>query len=152
MISSPGEYAGQGRSYFFREGIAIRDTANHSYVQNGVLLRRSNAQRGVDVQVGAITSKDHWSFRFEAPLNRTLGVGDYPATRRVGFGGEQAELDFSRGHRSNSRISGHFAVWEIEFSGRDVKRLAVDFVAHTAENGAELPALYGMIRYNSTFE
>jgi len=152
LISSPGEYVGQGRTYFFREGVAVRDTATHSYMQNGVVFRRSNPQRGVDVQLGAITSKDHWSFRFEAPLNQTLHAGDYPGTHRVGLDGQQPELDFGCGHRGNSRISGHFAVWEIEFSGGDVKRLAVDFVAHTAENGAELPALYGMIRYNSTFE
>jgi hypothetical protein len=176
LISGPGEYVGQRRSYFFREGVVVRDAGTHSYMQNGVVFRRSNPHRGVgvqvgaitspdhpargafgprnrgSVQVGAITSPDHWSFRFEAPLNQTLRAGNYPGTRRVGFDGEQPELDYSCHHRANSHISGHFVVWEIEFSGKDVKRLAVDFVAHTADNGGELPALYGMIRYNSTFE
>jgi hypothetical protein len=70
----------------------------------------------------------------------------------LGLDGERPELDYSGRGRGIDQISGRFVVWEIEFSGNDVKRLAVDFVAHPIDAGKEGPPLYGMIRYNSTFD
>jgi hypothetical protein len=98
------------------------------------------------VDVGAITDRDHWSFRFEAPQGQALGPGDYPQTRRIDIDQERPELDYSGRGRGNSQVSGHFVVWEVEFAENAVKRLAVDFVAEAGS------PLYGMIRYNSTFE
>ena len=116
-------------------------------------FRRTRSERGVIVEVGAPASPDRWSFRFEAPLDQALQPGDYPDTRRIDEDQERPELDYAGRRRGINQVSGRFVVWEVEFSANEVKRLAVDFVAHPVQNGHELrPPLYGMIRYNSTFE
>ncbi len=85
-------------------------------------------------------------------MGQEFHAGDYPGARRIDPQGQLPELDYSGRGRGNTQATGRFVVWEIEFSGNDVKRLAVDFVGHSIDAGKEGPPLYGMIRYNSTFE
>jgi S1-C subfamily serine protease len=154
LVISPGERAGNGRSLFYRGGLNLRSTGGDRHMVDGRILQRAFTQRGVHVNV-AVASKNPqgWSFRFEAPMGQVLQPGDYPEARRFGLDGELPELDYSGlGLYGSSQISGRFVVWEIESSGSDIKRLAVDFVAHPIYNGKEGPPVYGMIRYNSTFE
>jgi hypothetical protein len=152
IVSSPGEYVGEGRTFHFREGIVVRSVGYSRYLENGVLVSRANSLRGVDVEVGAITSRDHWSFRFEASLNQNLRAGDYLDARRIDVTGEHPEIHYGGRGRGHGMLSGRFVVWEVELSGNEIKRLAVDFVAHGRENGRDSPPLFGMIRYQSSFE
>jgi S1-C subfamily serine protease len=154
LVLSPGERVENGRSLFYRDGLTLRSTGGDRHMVDGRIFQRAYTNRGVHVDVNvASASPQGCSFRFEAPMGQVLQPGDYPRARRSGLDGELPELDYSGlGLYSSSQISGRFVVWEIESSGSDIKRLAVDFVAHPIYNGKEGPPVYGMIRYNSTFE
>jgi hypothetical protein len=153
LFQSPSERAGNGRSFFYRDGLTLRSTGGDRHMVDGRIFQRAYTNRGVHVDVKvASTPPQGWSFRFEAPMGQLLQPGDYPGARRFGLDGGLPELDYSGPLYGSSQISGRFVVWEIASSEKKVERLAVDFVAYPIENGKECPPLYGMIRYNSTFE
>jgi hypothetical protein len=157
LISSPQmEHFGQGRSYFFQPDVIAPGAGRAD--RTGVRFWRAFPFERIDGQLGAIFNgaifnQDHWTFTLEAPSNQTLDAGYFLNPHRVGTGAEWARLSFRHGSRGGS-FSGGFVVWEIELAKNQphVTRLAVDFAAHAAADGREIPALYGMIRLNSTFE
>jgi hypothetical protein len=128
-ISSKGDYIGQGKTY--------------SYPAEAVTVRRND--RGVNISIGGPTG---WHISFGAPNGRFLEVGEYLDARRYPFSGASPGIEFTGEGRGCNQISGQFMVWELEFKGNEVTKLAIDFVQR-CEN--KMPPLYGRIRYQSSF-
>ena len=64
---------------------------------------------------------------------------------------EQQAPSFSfSGDGRGEVLNWKFVVWEFEVEGKEVKKLALDFVQRTTKVGNK--PLSGMIRYNSSFE
>lgn len=128
--SNKGDYIGQGRTY------------DHS----GDQLVVAHSPRGIEVRVGG---PGGWIIHFAAPPNQTLEVGEYRDAKRFPFNREAPGLNFSGNGRGCNRLSGEFAIWELELEGNTIVRLAVDFVQRCEERG---PPLMGKLRVNSKFE
>jgi len=127
-VSSPGDYIGGGATLKF-EGKEI--TVHHF------------DERGVEIRVGG------WTGQFGAPRGGLLRVGRYLDAKRYPFSGASPGIEFIGPGRGANNIAGKFAVWELEIDGNKVNRLALDFVQH-CENTQ--PPLYGIIRFNSSFD
>ncbi|MBI2805716.1 MAG: trypsin-like peptidase domain-containing protein [Planctomycetes bacterium] len=127
-IDSPkGDYIGQGRNYQYR----------------GDELKVQKTPRGVNVSV------DGWNLAIGAPNGQFLQIGEYQDAKRFAFSGASPGLDFFGKGRGSNRVAGEFVVWELEFNGDQVTRLAIDFVQRSEERG---PPLRGRVRVNSTLE
>jgi hypothetical protein len=174
LICSPGVAGDEGGCFLFKERIEARPTGAFNYMVDGRVFRRSSTSRGVTVKVDVDAKPVPWSsrfnpggpprpappqlrqtlwtFRFEAPTGQPLNVGDYRGATRIDIEGEAPELDYSGPIPLASVDRGRFVVWEVEFAGNELKRLAIDFVANGRPNGNDVPPVFGMIRYNSTFD
>jgi hypothetical protein len=129
VVSSKGDYIGQGKSYSYGgEDLTVR--TNH---------------RGVMINVGNLGG---WMLQFGGPGNRFLDVGEYDGAKRFPFSGEAPGIEFMGNGRACNMIAGKFVVWEIEVKGTQVVRLAIDFIQRCEEKG---PPLYGSLRINSSF-
>ena len=128
-ISSKGDYIGQGKTY--------------SYPGEVLTVRRND--RGVNISVGGPAG---WQISFGAPTGQFLAVGEYPDAKRYPFSGPSPGIEFTGQGRGCNQISGQFVVWELEFNGNEVTKLAIDFIQR-CEN--TMPPLYGRIRYKSSF-
>jgi hypothetical protein len=129
VVSSKGDYIGQGKSY--------------SYGGEDLTVRTNN--RGVTVNVGNFTG---WTLNFGGPGNRFLDVGEYDGAKRFPFSGDAPGIEFSGNGRGCNMVAGKFVVWEIEVKGNEVVRLAIDFIQHCE---GKMPPLYGTLRVNSSF-
>ena len=129
VVSSKGDYIGQGNNY--------------SYVGEDLTARTNH--RGVTISVG---SPGGWTLHFGGPGNRFLDVGEYDGAKRFPFSGQAPGIEFTGHGRGCNRIAGKFVVWEIEVKGNQVVRLAIDFIQRCEEN---MPPLYGSLRINSSF-
>jgi hypothetical protein len=125
-ISGKGDYIGQGKTY--------------SYPGEALTVRRYD--RGVNISV------DGWHISFGAPRGRFLEVGEYLDAKRYPFSEASPGIEFTGQGRGCNQISGQFVVWELEFKGNEVTKLAIDFVQR-CEN--KMPPLYGRLRYQSSF-
>jgi V8-like Glu-specific endopeptidase len=126
VVSSKGDYIGQGQSY--------------SYEGEELVARPTN--RGVTLNV------DGWMVNFGGPGNRFLEVGEYVNAKRHPFSGDAPGLEFFGKGRGANQLSGKFVVWELEVKGNEVVRLAIDFIQQC--EGTQ-PPLYGSLRINSSF-
>jgi hypothetical protein len=126
VVSSKGDYIGQGKSYSYA-GEDLTTRTNH---------------RGVTVNVGG------WFLNVGGPGNRFLEVREYEGARRVPFSEDAPGLEFFGNGRGCNRLAGKFVVWELEVKGNQVVRLAIDFIQRCEETQ---PPLYGSLRINSTF-
>jgi hypothetical protein len=125
-ISSKGDWVGQGKSY--------------SYAGDDLTIRRND--RGVDISAGG------WQIHFGAPRGRFLEVGKYLDAKRYPFSDASPGIEFTGQGRGCNQISGQFVVWELEFKGNEVTKLAIDFIQR-CEN--TMPPLYGRVRFQSSF-
>jgi hypothetical protein len=125
VVSSKGDYIGQGKSYSY----------------DGDELNVQTNNRGVTVSVGG------WTLNFGGPGNLFLGVGEYDGAKRFPFSGDAPGIEFYGNGRGCNMIAGKFVVWELEVKGNQV-RLAIDFVQRCEE---KMPPLYGSLRINSSF-
>jgi S1-C subfamily serine protease len=128
-ISSKGDYIGQGKTY--------------SYPGESLTIRRND--RGVNIMVGGPVG---WHINFGAPQGQFLEVGEYLDATRYPFSGASPGIEFTGQGRGCNQISGQFVVWELEFKGNEVSKLAVDFVQRCE---TRMPPLYGRLRYRSSF-
>jgi hypothetical protein len=128
-ISSKGDYIGQGKTY--------------SYPGEALTIRRND--RGVNISVGGPLG---WQISFGAPHGRFLEVGEYLDAKRFPFSGASPGIEFSGEGRGCNQIAGQFVVWELEFKGNEVTKLAIDFVQRCE---TKMPPLYGRLRYQSSF-
>jgi S1-C subfamily serine protease len=126
IVSSPGDYIGQGKNYDYR----------------GDQLTVKKTPRGLNIMV------DGWILSIGAPKDKTLKVGEYPNAKRFAFSDDSPGLDFMGKGRGSNMISGEFVVWELETKGDQIVKLAIDFV----QRGDGKPPLKGTIRINSSFE
>jgi hypothetical protein len=129
VVSSKGDYIGQGQSY--------------SYAGNDLTVQTN--PRGVTVNVGG---PGGWTLHFGGPGNRFLDVGEYDGAKRFPFSGDAPSIEFYGNGRGCNMIAGKFVVWEIEVKGNQVVRLAIDFIQRCEE---KMPPLYGSLRTNSSF-
>jgi hypothetical protein len=128
-ISSKGDYIGQGKTY--------------SYPGDVLTVRRND--RGVNISVGGLGG---WQISFGAPTGQFLAVGEYLDAKRYPFSGPSPGIEFTGQGRGCNQISGEFVVWELEFKGNEVAKLAIDFVQRCETT---MPPLYGRLRYQSSF-
>jgi predicted Zn finger-like uncharacterized protein len=125
IVSSPGEYIGQGKSY--------------DYAGDQLVVKATKT--GVNVQVGG------WNLNIQPPAGEALKVREYAGATRSG-NDASPRLEFSGNGRGNNRISGEFVVWELEMDGDRIVRLAIDFV----QRGDRKQPLTGKLRVNSTLQ
>jgi hypothetical protein len=131
IVSSPGDYIGQGKSYQYAGGE----------------LTVQKAPRGIRVTVGGM--KVIWRLDIGAPKGQFLQVGEYRDAKRHAFSGTSPGLDFYGMGRGSNQLAGEFVVWELEVQGGQITRLAIDFVQRSEGKG---PPLTGKLRFNSTLE
>jgi hypothetical protein len=129
VISSKGDYIGQGKAY--------------AYPGDALAVRRND--RGVNISVGGPFG---WRISFGAPHGRFLEVGQYLDAKRYPFSGASPGIEFTGEGRGCNQISGEFVVWELEFKGNEVAKLAIDFIQRCE---TKMPPLYGRLRYQSSF-
>ncbi len=128
IVSSPGDYIGQGKSYAY----------------TGAELQVRKTPRGVHVNVGG------WNLDLGAPQGQFLRPGEYRDARRFAFSGASPGLDFNGNGRGSNEVAGAFVVWELAVQGEQITRLAIDFVQHS--ESTTRPPLTGKLRINSTLE
>jgi hypothetical protein len=126
MVSSKGDYIGQGKTY--------------SYAAHDMKVRTK--AHVLEVEVGP------WQADFWGADKQVFKPGEYPDARRMGEGVDPG-IDVHGEGRGCNQTKGKFIVWELAIVGDQVVRLAIDFVQHCEGNG---PPLYGRIRFNSSFE
>ena len=126
-VSSEGDYVGEGKIY--------------SYEGSKLIIGRTD--RGVQIRA------DGWEILLGAPPGRSLEVGEYLNAKRYSFSGDAPGIEFTGNGRGCNKIFGNFVVWELEWKGDEVVRLAIDFVQHCEEI---TPSLYGVLRFNSSFQ
>jgi hypothetical protein len=116
-----------------------------------VLSYRGNTVRVVTVRDGveAYINRRDWVLTLAAPKNGNLKVGEYQDAKRYPFNGNAPGLSFFGMGRGCNKLSGKFVVWELEVKGNLVTRLAADFVQQCEEKS---PPLYGIVRFNSSFQ
>src|SRR5262249_13567704 len=129
VISSKGDYIGQGKSY--------------SYAGNDLTAQTN--PRGVTINVGDF---GNLTLHFGGPRNRFLEVREFDAAKRLPSSGDAQGIEFYGNGRGANMIAGKFVVWEIEVKGNQVVRLAIDFIQRCEE---KMPPLYGSLRINSSF-
>src|SRR5262249_327739 len=95
IVSSPGDYIGQGKNYDYR----------------GDQLVVKAVPRGLNISV------DGWILMIGAPKDKMLKVGEYRDAKRFAFSGESPGLDFFGKGRGSNMLTGEFAVWELEMKG-----------------------------------
>jgi hypothetical protein len=92
-----------------------------------------------------------WFLDFAAPNRRPLTVGTYDLATRFPFQNvNEAGLSFGGNGRGCNQLTGRFEVLEAVYDvSGSVQRFAANFEQHC--EGPAAPALYGQIRYRSTF-
>lgn len=127
IVSSPGDFIGRGMSYDYK----------------GDQLTLKKTPRGINVRV------DGWTLDIAGPKGQFPQVGEYREAKRAPFNGESPGLNFSGKGRGSNKLSGEFVVWELEVTGDQITRLAIDFVQRSEGAG---PPLTGQLRFNSSHE
>jgi hypothetical protein len=130
ITGSPGDSITQGKNLEFR----------------GDQLKITRTDRGVKVLV------DGWMCEIGAPKDKLLKVGEYTDAQRYSFSGDSPGLEFSGKGRGVNKLTGEFAVWELEFKGDQVTKLAIDFVQRATVGKGKEASLTGKLRFNSSFE
>ena len=142
MHSSPGDYIGQGRDYYF-DGSKGLFGARQAYFGNPTYLNRAVTISFLDPGYS-----EYWYLNFSsAQLGRNLAKGSYTAQRfpfeQIGFAG----LDISGDGRGSNRLTGFFSILDLEFGlSGSVTRFAAEFEQHSEGN---TPSLTGRVSYNS---
>jgi S1-C subfamily serine protease len=126
-ISTAGDYIGQGKTFDYK----------------GDSLRVQGNSAAVHINVGP------WDIEFAAPQGQNLAPGEYPNAKRYPFNDDSPGLSFSGDGRGSNEVGGHFVVWELEIERGRITKFAVDFIYRSEGSG---PPLYGMLRFNSSFE
>jgi V8-like Glu-specific endopeptidase len=127
VVSSPGDYIGQGKTYEF----------------TGDQLDIKKTPRGVKIKV------DGWTLDVGAPVGQFLAVGEHQGAKRHISSKDAPGISFVGKGRVSTKITGAFVVWELEVEGDRIVRLAIDFVQYSDEKGVPLT---GKIRVNSNLQ
>lgn len=138
--STPGDYIGQGREYFFTGGVDATITV--SDYGNGYMFFTTN-----DSYVPWPDS-NWWYLMIEAAKGLPLEVGNYEDAMRSPFNDEtHPGISLFGDGRGCNELAGRFQVLEIEREANGgILKFAADFEQRCEITG---PPLYGSIRYNS---
>ena len=126
IISSQGDYIGQGKTYRFGG--------------TDMVAHRNN--RGVQVSAGG------YNFQFGGPGGTFLTAREYHDAKRLPFSGESPGIEIMGNGRGCNTIAGQFVVWELATKGNEVIRMAIDFTHRRDGKG---PPFYGKVRINSNY-
>jgi hypothetical protein len=126
-VSTKGDYIGQGKAYSYE----------------GAELKVDGSAALVSVNV------DGWNVQFAPPRGGALKAGEYDGAKRYPFNDDSPGLSYTGHGRGSNQVGGKFVVWELEVKDGKIAKLAIDFIYRSEVTG---PPLYGMLRYNSTFE
>ena len=136
LDSHAGDYIGAGIARTFTENDGAFTVS--ATVDNSTVHVRFNG--------GAL---GQWSFDFKAPNAAALGPASYDHATRYPFNAATAPgLNASGDGRGCNQLTGRFVVLEAVFAAPgQLSQLALDFEQHC--EGA-VPALFGIVRYNSS--
>lgn len=145
LVSETGDFVGQG----------IRQTiipAEGTFSAERIPTDTSDPERhGVGISFrGFDFLGDRWSLRFGAPMDATLMPGIYENATELPF---QATTEPGLRVDSNGRacgdLTGRFEVLEAVYGpSGEIEKFAANFEQHC---GGEPPALFGEVRFNSSF-
>ena len=129
MVSDPGDYIGQGKTYSFTPG-------------TGTFAASRNFDNGVSINYSG-----DWGYGFAAPIDGTLVPGIYTGATRFPFQASRAPaLSVSGEGRGSNRLTGSFTVTQARYAADGaVLTFVASFEQHS--EGAT-PALRGEVRYN----
>jgi len=132
FVSPEGDYVGGGKNRAY--DLSARATPPWP-----------NGDGGVTAMAGP------WGIVFAAPLGaEALPVGKYFEAMRSPFReGSKPGLSFSGDGRGNNKLTGSFAVWQLDIVNGEVIALAADFLQRSEGKG---PPLLGRLRYKSKYE
>jgi hypothetical protein len=138
--SSPGDYIGQGREYFFSDGIDATITGEKW--GNGYLFHMTNES------YVPWPNSNWWYLMIEAAKGMSLSVGIYEDAMRSPFNdATHPGISLYGDGRGCNQSAGRFQVLEIERGEYDnIVKFAADFEQRCEITG---PPLYGSIRFNS---
>jgi len=128
LVSSPGEFIGQGKAYAFPP--------------QAMIIKKTD--RGVQVSVAG------FNVQIGAPRGQFLEKKEYQGAKRYAFSDTAPGLDVTGPGRGASNVFGAFVVWELEMQGNNITRLAIDFVQRSER--PTNPPLTGKIRWNSRLQ
>jgi hypothetical protein len=141
MRSDPGDWVGQGNSYYF-------DLENCDFGVGEI----TNTQIRFQLSPHPGTGSSFWFLTFSSTRPFTssppLATGQYLNATRWPFQPTgQPGLDVWGDGRGSNTLTGQFEVLELDRSNPFAIKFAVNFEQHTE---GDTPGLYGQLRYNSS--
>ena len=135
LQSQPGDYVGQGQTVTFTPSDGTFQIRGH----------KNSSQLVLDFQTPDLSS--YWSVLFISPNGAKLGLGEYEGASSAPPNPNTSTLQ-AAGDGRYCFDTGRFLISDLTFAADgSVQSLAIDFEQHCNAIG---PALYGVIRYNST--
>ncbi len=134
LISSKGDYIGQGNAKAYIEG------------QDGKFSISTNYHKGVDITFTG--SKNRWDLSFSAAGNSMLELGIYKNATRYPFNKiEDHGFDISGCGRGCNTLISEFEILEIKYDDQgQIEAFAANFIQKCEVTGAPL---FGSVRYHS---
>jgi VCBS repeat-containing protein len=137
MVSQPGDYIGNGRTYAF--------TPSNSTITGSVTTGGGTFANTVTIEVRASTLP--WIFQFQAPNRARLTPGTYNSVSWPYETGSQAGLGVGGDGRGASGYTGHFTVTQAVYDpSGNIISFAASFVQHGASPS---PSLSGTVAYQA---
>jgi hypothetical protein len=100
MVSDPGDYIGQGRTWDYNEA-------------NMTLVPAGNFQNGASFNL--TSGSEWWYLNFAGPNNEPLHMGSYTGATRFPFNSTGPGLDVSGNGRGCNMLTGQFDVMQVEY-------------------------------------
>src|SRR5262249_39659804 len=135
MTSQPGDYIGQGKTYFLTPS-------------TGTFTASRNYDNGVSIDYQGVNPGDFWWLDFAAPNKATLVPGYYGNATRFPFQGPtEPGLDVAGDGRGSNTLTGSFTAKQAVY---DPTGKVVTFDASFEQHSEGMtPALFGEIKYNT---
>lgn len=141
MTSDPGDYIGDGQTWFFTEP------------GDGLFRVETNSENGFSVTFSNAPLTQFWTLDFGAPNNQPLTVGTYLGAMRFGYQTAGSPgLQVSGDGRGCNTVTGSFQVLQVVYGGGPAFPNMVTSFDATFEQHCDglAPALRGEIRYNAS--
>lgn len=139
LVSSPGDYIGQGLTEGF-------DAPGATFTPGG--YAQVGATAG-SLWIDVTTSTENWEVMFMPPAGQQLQPGTYTNALRAPFNGSSPGLSVTGDGRGCNNDYGSFTIYQLAFaSNGSLTQLDADFV-QTCES-TTAPALQGTVRYQAS--
>jgi len=138
LVSSPGDYIGQGESNIYRQG-----------EEGSFSIECLNQNQGVTLTFNGLESSNWWRISFISANNEPMQTGIYKNARRYPFQEPtQPGFTFSGSGRGCNTSFSEFEILELEYNpDGSIESFAATFIQRCEKNGTPL---FGSIRYNSS--